>query len=291
MITVNKLPVRTFNRLNMNETTLDYEPGDYMTYDLTGSGRIDLDRAGDVRVGITLGDNDRATVIMNCAHTGTLNVKTCIELGRSSHLTLIQVDGSPKSGRLINSVDGNADDGAGLHLIQLFPARGDVYSDCLMELRGKESSFKADIAYLGIRDQRLDLNYVVNHRGRKTESSIAADGVLKDNAFKLFKGTIDFKTGASGAKGSENEKVLLMGEDIVNQSIPLILCTEEDVEGSHGAGIGSIDDDTLLYLESRGMDEEEAKKLITFGIFLRLLGFVEDEALKTHVTGMIGEAI
>lgn len=57
-----------------------------------------------------------------------------------------------------------------------------------------------------------------------------ADGILDDQAFKLFRGTIDFKNGSSGSKGDEKEDVLLMGDNVVNQTIPLILCAEEDVE-------------------------------------------------------------
>ena len=77
--------------------------------------------------------------------------------------------------------------------------------------------------------------------------------MLSDRAFKLFRGTIDFKAGSVGAEGEETEDVLLMGEDAVNQTIPLILCGEEDVQGSHGATIGRLDDELLFYLCSNKM--------------------------------------
>ena len=44
-----------------------------------------------------------------------------------------------------------------------------------------------------------------------------ADGILDDQAFKLFRGTIDFKNGSSGSKGDEKEDVLLMGDYVVNR--------------------------------------------------------------------------
>lgn len=59
-------------------------------------------------------------------------------------------------------------------------------------------------------------------------------GVLAGKAFKLFRGSIDLLPGGSGAKGQEQENVLLLGDGVVNQTIPLILCGEEDVEGNHG---------------------------------------------------------
>ncbi len=45
---------------------------------------------------------------------------------------------------------------------------------------------------------------------------------------------------------------LLLGEDVVNRTIPLILCAEEDVEGNHGASIGQLDEDILFYMNSEG---------------------------------------
>jgi len=66
-----------------------------------------------------------------------------------------------------------------------------------------------------------------------------------------------------GAEGEEKEDVLLLGEDAVNQTIPLILCAEEDVQGSHGATIGKLDDELLFYLCSRGMSREAAAGMIT----------------------------
>ena len=89
----------------------------------------------------------------------------------------------------------------------------------------------AKIGYLGRDDQHIDMNYVARHQGAKTESNMEISGILRDQAFKLFRGTIDFLHGSSGAVGNEKEDVLLIGDDVVNQTIPLILCAEDDVEG------------------------------------------------------------
>ena len=86
-----------------------------------------------------------------------------------------------------------------------------------------------------------------------------AGGVLRDQAFKLFRGTIDFKAGSAGSEGEEQEDVLILGDDAVNQTIPLILCAEEDVQGSHGATIGRLDDELLFYLCSTGDEPGEGR--------------------------------
>ena len=51
----------------------------------------------------------------------------------------------------------------------------------------------------------------------------------------------------------------MLGDDAVNKTVPLILCAEENVEGTHGATIGELDADTLFYFESRGIDQTAAR--------------------------------
>lgn len=159
-------------------------------------------------------------------------------------------------------IGGVCEKDASVELLQIQLGVGKLYAGCLMELVGAHSSFKANIGYLAEKDDSYDMNYVARHIGKHTESQMDANGILKGNAKKLFRGTIDFIAGCAGAKGAESEDVLLIDEDVENQTIPLILCGEEDVEGSHGATIGRLDEQMLFYLGSRGFDQEEAKRLI-----------------------------
>ena len=106
------------------------------------------------------------------------------------------------------------------------------------------------------------MNYNAVHLGKRTRSIMNAGGVLDDGAEKIFRGTIDFKRGSAGSKGDEKEDVLLLGDDVVNKTIPLILCAEEDVQGNHGASIGRLDEALLFYLASRGLTAEQAETLM-----------------------------
>ena len=54
----------------------------------------------------------------------------------------------------------------------------------------------------------------------------------------------------------------MLGDNVVNKTVPLILCAEENVEGTHGATIGELDDATLFYFESRGIDKEHASDIM-----------------------------
>jgi Fe-S cluster assembly scaffold protein SufB len=144
---------------------------------------------------------------------------------------------------------------------------------------------------LGQREQTIDLNLVVNHWGQKTTSEINAAGALKDDARKVFRGTIDFKRGSAGSVGNEQETVLMLGDGVVNKTVPLILCAEENVVGNHGATIGELDEDTLLYFESRGISAEEAENIMARAAIERLARTMEDETAREAVLKELEEVL
>ena len=168
-------------------------------------------------------------------------------------------------------------EGARLDLVQLRVKCGDTayfawyrvvlggaesFDNCSVTLEGRESSFEANVCYRLDGTQKYDLNCEAIHTGKRTQSMISASGVLADRASKLMRGTIDFRTGCSGSVGNETEDVLLLSEEVRNQSVPVILCSEEDVVGNHGASIGRPDEDMLFYMGTRGVDEETACEML-----------------------------
>ncbi len=135
------------------------------------------------------------------------------------------------------------------------------YTGLACDLRGDQSNLTIDTRYLGQGDQQRDFNYIVRQHGRKTESSLAANGVLAGASSKCLRGTIDFVRGCCGSEGSENETVLLVDEGVRNKTVPTLLCNEDDVAGNHGATIGHVREEQLFYLASRGLSQEAAERM------------------------------
>ena len=147
------------------------------------------------------------------------------------------------------------------------------------------------MGYLGQGGNVLDYNIIVNHTGKNTNCNINASGALKDNATKIFRGTIDFKKGASGSVGAETETVLMLGEDVVNKTVPVILCSEENVSGTHGATIGELDEETLFYFESRGIDKKNAENIMARAAIERLTGITENEKVNAVIDNTLKEVL
>ena len=162
------------------------------------------------------------------------------------------------------------------------------YTGVLADLRGDGSYFEADTSYNAASGRIVDMDYTARHEGRNTQSLMNAAGVIGNSSEKIFRGTIDFLRGCAGAKGDEKEDVLLLGDDLVNKTVPLILCKEEDVEGNHGASIGELADDVLFYMGTRGISREQAEKLVAKAKLLAVISKIPSDEVRKSAAEFVG---
>ncbi len=150
-------------------------------------------------------------------------------------------------------------------------------------LSGDNSDNQMNVVYLGKESQIFDLNYIGELRGKKTNIDIEVQGALKDNAKKHFKGTIDFKKGCKKAKGNENEVCMLLSDTAKSLALPMLLCSEEDVEGNHSTATGKIGEKELFYIMSRGFEFKEAMKLMVRARFNKILDNIKNDEIKNEI--------
>ncbi len=137
--------------------------------------------------------------------------------------------------------------------------------------------------YLGGDKKIIDMNYVVTHKGIRSKSQITTKGALKGEASKIFRGTIDFKRGASKSAGAEEEYCMLLSPKAKAKALPLLLCEEDDVSGEHAAASGKIDENKLFYLMSRGLSYSDARRIIIEGAFNPIIDKIVDESTRNEI--------
>ena len=145
--------------------------------------------------------------------------------------------------------------------------------------------------YLGKDKQVLDLNYIAELYGKESIVNIEVQGALKDKAKKNFKGTIDFKKGCKKATGNENENCMLLSDTAKSIALPMLLCSEEDVEGNHSSAAGKIGEKELFYIMSRGLELKEAMKLLVRAKFNKILESIKNEGLKCKIIDEIDKRL
>lgn len=150
-------------------------------------------------------------------------------------------------------------------------------------LQGDNCDNQLNTIYLGKENQVFDLNYIGELRGKKSNIDIEVQGALKDTSKKHFKGTIDFKKGCKKATGNENEACILLSDTAKSIALPMLLCSEEEVEGNHSSSAGKIGEKELFYIMSRGFELKEAMKLMVRARFNQILEKIENEELREEI--------
>ncbi len=158
-------------------------------------------------------------------------------------------------------------------------------------LLGEASDNNLSTIYLGKENQLFDINYIGELRGIKSNINIEVQGALKDNSTKHFKGTIDFKKGCKKATGNENEACMLLSNKAKSLSLPMLLCSEEEVEGNHSSSAGKIGEKELFYIMSRGFELKEAMKLMVRAKFNKILENIQNEELKQQILDEIDKRL
>lgn len=208
------------------------------------------------------------------------------EVSEGAVLKLIQV--FDREEPYVSKLNVKLADRSVLELVQLYIGGSDSVSEIVTELDGAGSKFNAVIGCALNGEDKLDINLIADHRGKNTESVIDVGSVLRGKSSKTFKGTIDFKNGASGAKGSEHEEALLLDNRVRNRTVPVILCEEENVEGNHGATIGRLDERHIFYMRSRGISEEKIYELMSRSKLMKAVGLIDDADVKERICKSLG---
>ncbi len=244
---------------------------------------------------IHAGKNSEITVIYDYRSEKTsggfhgVSTKLLAEEGATINLIKIQMLGNKFIH--IDDIGGVCMEGATINDVQLELGSYKSWNGVYINLLGDESVFDGNAGYLRRDEQDYDVNYIAHQNGKRTDSKYICRGVLLDKASKTFKGTLDFRTGSTGSAGDEQEDTLLLSPDVVNRTMPVILCQEEDVDGRHGATIGQLGEDTLFYMESRGISEEEAKKIMVKARLDSIANMIPDDDIRTNAIYFIQESL
>ena len=112
-------------------------------------------------------------------------------------------------------------------------------------------------------------------------------GVCKDEARLVFSGVSSITKHAIKSKTYQNAKIMVFDEYSNGVAKPILKIDENDIEASHAAVVGKINDDHLFYLTSRGLTDEQAKQLITYGYLKPILNGFDDDEVKAEINNLI----
>src|SRR4029079_15935142 len=120
------------------------------------------------------------------------------------------------------------------------------------------------IAFAG-NGQHQDAGAKIVHAAPNTTSNIFAKSISKDGGRSSYRGLLEVAKGATGSKSTVVCDALLLDEDSRSDTYPTIRISEDDVAVAHEATVSKVGDEQVFYLQSHGIPEEEAAKMIVNG--------------------------
>jgi Fe-S cluster assembly scaffold protein SufB len=133
-------------------------------------------------------------------------------------------------------------------------------------LEGDGSSVEQAEIVFGSTDQLFDLTSYTRHTGRDTTGNLLSKGALADRSRAYLKGLITIDKPAHGTDSYLGEFSMLLSKQARSVAIPSLEIDQPDCRRvAHASSVGPIDEAQLFYLESRGIDPDEARKFIVLG--------------------------
>lgn len=133
-------------------------------------------------------------------------------------------------------------------------------------------------AYFADAGQHLEHQVYLDHNAPHTRSRVNYKGALHgDGAHTVWIGDVLIRRSANGTDSYEQNRNLVLSESTRADSIPNLEIETGDIEGAgHASATGRFDEEHLFYLRSRGISEDEARKLVVRGFLLEVIGKIGD---------------
>jgi Fe-S cluster assembly protein SufD len=139
--------------------------------------------------------------------------------------------------------------------------------------------------------QHLDHDTQQNHLAPNTTSDLLFKGALKGKSRSVWQGMIYVAPGAQKTDGYQANRNLVLSKEARADSIPGLEILADDVRCSHGATVGKIEEEPLLYIRSRGIPPEEAERLIVEGFFDPIMQRIPFEGVRERFQQAIHEKV
>lgn len=149
-----------------------------------------------------------------------------------------------------------------------------------VDLIGEYASSKFVVSSTSNERFKKTYNINFNHLNQFTSSKIKAFGVsLKESEIQVT-GVSYIPKESVKSNASQEVKIILFDKNSRGKASPILKIECDDIKASHGCSIGSINDDHLYYLLSRGIDIETVRKLIVLGYILPIKDYFNEQEQK-----------
>lgn len=150
-------------------------------------------------------------------------------------------------------------------------------------LKGDGSSTEKTGVWYPINNQHFDISLHVYHRGENTKCDMDSRAVVDDKARSVYEGLQQVGDYAENTKSFQDQKALVLSDKAEADASPKLMIENPEVEASHAASAGSLPEEELHYMKSRGISKEKARRLVVKGYFEPVMEQIKLPSLKDTI--------
>lgn len=155
-------------------------------------------------------------------------------------------------------------------------------------LNGEYSSAFVNGIFSVNNNKHHEIRTIINHLTENTKSYQLIKSVLEDSSRAVYQGKIFVNPKAQKTDGYQLSKAILLNKDSEFNAKPELEIYADDVKCSHGSASGSLSEDSIFYLMSRGLHYQQSRELLINGFLLDVVEKITDPEVKNLIKNMIG---
>jgi Fe-S cluster assembly protein SufD len=158
-------------------------------------------------------------------------------------------------------------------------------------LAGQGASAMLNGAFLSDGSRHVDYHVCVDHQAPGCSSEQFFRGVLGGHSHGVFNGKALIRRGADGSRVRQSNANLLLSPFAEIDTKPELEIYADEVEASHGATVGQLDEQAVFYMRSRGLEEEEARRMLTSAFCRTVTERLGDAVLAERIDRLLEAAM
>ncbi|WP_196137958.1 Fe-S cluster assembly protein SufD [Aliikangiella sp. G2MR2-5] len=155
--------------------------------------------------------------------------------------------------------------------------------------QGNNAHVELNGIYLPANEQRIDYHSNIEHQVPHCTSNEIFRGIIADKSSAVFNGKIHIFKDAQKSDAFLNNKNLLLTNQAEVNTKPELEIYADDVKCAHGATVAQLDDKSVYYLQTRGINKKRARKMLSIAFIQELVNKVKQDAVRKHLVSLLDD--